>query len=62
MHFYRRPEAKCNWASDAHHALGSPAGWKGYLDLEYPVKPADWDAELARIEAKLNEAGRMNSR
>src|SRR3954467_10842380 len=34
---------------------GTVANWKKYLDVAYPVKPADWDAELARIEAKLNE-------
>jgi len=39
--------------------LGSLASWKKYLDAAYPVKPADWDAELARIEAKLTEPGRM---
>jgi pimeloyl-ACP methyl ester carboxylesterase len=39
--------------------LGSVSGWKGYLDLAYPSKPADWDTELARIEAKLREPGRM---
>jgi len=38
---------------------GSLASWKKYLDVAYPVKPADWDAELTRIEAKLNEPGRM---
>ena len=35
--------------------------WKKYLDLAYPVKPADWTAELARIEAKLSEPGRMKA-
>ena len=39
--------------------LGSLASWKKYLDVAYPTKPADWDAELARIEAKLSEPGRM---
>lgn len=39
--------------------LGSLPSWTKYLDLAIPVKPADWDTELARIEAKLNEAGRM---
>ena len=39
--------------------LGRLASWKKYLDAAYPVKPADWDAELARIEAKLSEPGRM---
>lgn len=38
---------------------GSLPGWKGYLDLAYPSKPDDWDAELARIDAKLREPGRM---
>ncbi len=39
--------------------LGRLASWKKYLDVAYPIKPADWDAELARIEAKLSEPGRM---
>ena len=38
---------------------GSLASWLKYLDVAMPVKPADWDAELARIEAKLREPGRM---
>ncbi|HEY6795054.1 MAG TPA: alpha/beta hydrolase [Kineosporiaceae bacterium] len=38
---------------------GSLSNWKRYLELAYPAKPADWDAELARIEAKLSEPGRM---
>ncbi len=38
---------------------GSLSGWRKYLDLAMPVKPADWDEELARIEAKLSEPGRM---
>jgi pimeloyl-ACP methyl ester carboxylesterase len=40
---------------------GSLSSWKKYLDLAYPVKPADWDGELARIEAKLSEPGRMKA-
>ena len=40
---------------------GSVKSWKKYLDVAYPVKPADWDGELARIEAKLNEPGRMTA-
>jgi pimeloyl-ACP methyl ester carboxylesterase len=39
--------------------LGSLSGWKKYLDLAIPVKPADWEGELARIEAKMSEPGRM---
>ena len=38
---------------------GSLESWKKYLDLAVPAKPADWAAELARIEAKLREPGRM---
>ena len=38
---------------------GSLPAWKKYLDIATPAKPADWDAELGRIEAKLNEPGRM---
>lgn len=40
-------------------ALGSVKSWTRYLELAVPVKPADWDAELARIVAKLREPGRM---
>jgi pimeloyl-ACP methyl ester carboxylesterase len=40
---------------------GSLSSWKKYLDLAYPSKPADWDAELARIDAKLREPGRMQA-
>ena len=39
--------------------LGSRAAWKGYLDLAYPTKPADWDAELGRIDTTLAEPSRM---
>ncbi|MGW6441652.1 alpha/beta fold hydrolase [Lentzea sp. NPDC055074] len=38
---------------------GSLPSWKKYLDIAMPTKPADWDAELARIESKLTEPGRM---
>ena len=41
--------------------LGSLASWKKYLDLAMPTKPADWDSELARIEAKLSESGRLKA-
>ena len=41
--------------------LGSLSAWKRYLDLAYPIKPADWDGELARIEAKMSEPGRMKA-
>ena len=40
-------------------ALSSVKSWTKYLELAVPVKPADWDAELARIVAKLGEPGRM---
>lgn len=40
---------------------GSLPSWNRYLDVAYPVKPADWDAELARIDAKLREPGRMEA-
>ncbi|MGI4896793.1 MAG: alpha/beta fold hydrolase [Janthinobacterium lividum] len=39
--------------------LGNVAAWKKYLDLAMPTKPADWDSELARIEATLSAPGRM---
>ncbi|MFI7658394.1 alpha/beta fold hydrolase [Micromonospora parva] len=38
---------------------GSVASWRNYLDLAIPTKPADWDSELARIEVKMSEPGRM---
>jgi pimeloyl-ACP methyl ester carboxylesterase len=40
---------------------GSLPSWKRYLDLAYPAKPADWDTELARIDSKLSEPGRMKA-
>lgn len=40
---------------------GSVSSWKKYLDLAIPAKPADWDAELSRIESKLGEPGRMKA-
>ena len=40
-------------------ARGRVANWTKYLDVAVPVKPADWDAELGRIQAKLGEPGRM---
>ncbi|MGC4868440.1 alpha/beta fold hydrolase [Micromonospora sp. DT53] len=38
---------------------GSLANWRKYLDVAVPTKPADWHSELARIEAKMSEPGRM---
>ena len=38
---------------------GSLSSWTKYLDLAVPDKPADWPAELGRIEAKQSEPGRM---
>ena len=40
---------------------GSLASWKKYLDLAYPTKPADWDAEVARIDRQLSDPGRMKA-
>lgn len=40
---------------------GSLSSWRKYLDVAMPTKPADWDSELARIEAKLSEPGRMKA-
>lgn len=39
--------------------LGSTGSWTRYLTLAVPAKPADWDAELTRIQAKMSEPGRM---
>src|SRR5262249_12948602 len=33
--------------------------WFKYLDLAYPAKPADYDAYMAGLRAKLSEPGRM---
>jgi pimeloyl-ACP methyl ester carboxylesterase len=40
---------------------GSLPAWKKYLNVAYPAKPADWDGELARIEARLSEPGRRKA-
>jgi pimeloyl-ACP methyl ester carboxylesterase len=54
---YRRGATSLVWTMVA----GNLRSWKKYLDLAYPAKPADWDAELARIDAKLREPGRMKA-
>ncbi|WP_436533274.1 alpha/beta fold hydrolase [Actinoplanes sp. HUAS TT8] len=42
--------------------LGSLSSWKGYLDVAYPGrKPADWDTDLAAVDAMLREPGRMKA-
>ncbi|MFF3695862.1 alpha/beta fold hydrolase [Streptomyces sp. NPDC002221] len=42
--------------------LGSLTSWKRYLDIAHPgTKPADWTADLARIDAMLREPGRMKA-
>ncbi len=38
---------------------GTLKNWLNYLDVAYPVKPADWSTERGRIEAKMAEPGRM---
>jgi hypothetical protein len=40
---------------------GSPSSWKKYLGLAYPTEPVDWEGELARIDAKMSEPGRMEA-
>jgi len=37
----------------------SPGMWPRYLDVAYPTKPADYDADMAALTAKLREPGRM---
>jgi pimeloyl-ACP methyl ester carboxylesterase len=37
----------------------SPGMWLRYLDVAYPTKPADYDADMAALTAKLREPGRM---
>jgi len=41
--------------------FGSLSSWKKYLELAFPVKPADWATEIERIEAQLSEPGRMKA-
>jgi pimeloyl-ACP methyl ester carboxylesterase len=42
--------------------FGSVRMWKSYLDVAYPgVRPADWDARLAAIDAMMREPGRMKA-
>jgi pimeloyl-ACP methyl ester carboxylesterase len=38
------------------HSLNS---WMRYLDVAYPQKPADYDAYMTALRAKLSEPGRM---
>ena len=39
--------------------LRSLSMWMRYLDVAYPAKPADYDAYMAALRAKLREPGRM---
>jgi pimeloyl-ACP methyl ester carboxylesterase len=39
--------------------LRSLNDWLRYLDVAYPEKPADFDAYMAALRAKLSEPGRM---
>src|SRR5215471_5982609 len=39
--------------------LKRPGFWFRYLDVAYPAKPADYDAYMAALAAKLREPGRM---
>src|ERR1700759_2701309 len=39
--------------------LKSMNDWLRYLDLAYPEKPADYDAYMTALRAKLSEPGRM---
>lgn len=42
--------------------LGSVTWWQRYLDGAFPgPKPADWDEQVARIDASLAEPGRMKA-
>jgi pimeloyl-ACP methyl ester carboxylesterase len=42
--------------------LGSVKLWKSYLDVAFPgVKPADWAAQLDRVDALMREPGRMKA-
>jgi pimeloyl-ACP methyl ester carboxylesterase len=59
--FLRVPRYRRGFLLLGRTLLGSRSAWEGYLDLAYPTKPADWDAELARIDAKLREPGRMKA-
>ena len=42
--------------------FGSIKAWLGYLDISFPGRrPADWEAQLARIESMLHEPGRRKA-
>lgn len=42
--------------------LGSVTWWRRYLDVAFPgPRPADWDEQLARVDATLREPGRMEA-
>ncbi|MEV7324300.1 alpha/beta hydrolase [Streptomyces sp. NPDC093970] len=43
-------------------AFGSARLWRSYLEVAYPgVRPADWTERLARVDALLDEPGRMKA-
>ncbi|NPC96574.1 alpha/beta fold hydrolase [Nocardioides sp. zg-DK7169] len=42
--------------------LGSTTWWQRYLEVAYPGRrPADWSAQLRRMEAELGDRGRMRA-
>ena len=42
--------------------LGSAGQWRKYLEVAFPgTRPADWDAQLDRIDAMLRQPGRMTA-
>jgi pimeloyl-ACP methyl ester carboxylesterase len=55
---YRRGMARLVRAG----VLGSVKAWRSYLELAFPgQRPADWDADLARLEEQLGAGGRMRT-
>ncbi|QIG41686.1 alpha/beta hydrolase [Nocardioides anomalus] len=42
--------------------FGSRKAWRSYLELAFPGRrPADWDADLARLDEQLGAGGRMRT-
>jgi pimeloyl-ACP methyl ester carboxylesterase len=42
--------------------FGSTKAWRSYLELAFPgQRPADWDADLARLDEQLGAGGRIKT-
>ncbi|SDF83279.1 Pimeloyl-ACP methyl ester carboxylesterase [Lentzea fradiae] len=60
--FFREPRFRAGYFQLGMMLVrGRVENWLKYLDLAVPTKPSDWATEIARIETKMSEPGRMEA-